>query len=189
MQIIEKTKEEIEERANRMQDFLKMEYLEECSKKSTSIEVLRYCFFELSELYEKHFMYSDAVKYIIKFRQLNIGTKERTMAYLREVELLIKGGSYDKADFLLKELVKFVTGVEREEIMRKVIGVYKQEAEEFERTRKYSSLLNVYRKLVHLVNENEKMIIQKRTVSLLIRLGKIRESIELERELSQQELY
>ncbi len=189
MQILEKTKEEIEARANRMQDFLKMEYLEECSKKSTSIEVLRYCYFELSKLYERHSMYSDAVKYITKFRQLNIGNKERIRAYLREVELLIKGGSYDKADFLLRELIKISGAEEREEIIKRVVDTYKKEAARFELAKKHSSLLKVYEKLVHLVDEDERVIIQKRRVTLLNILGKVRESIELERGLIQQEIF
>ena len=183
MQIAEKSKEEIEARANRMQDFLKMEYLEECSKKSTSIEVLRYCFFELSKLYEKHSMYSDAVKYIVKLRQLNVGNKERIRAYLRETELLIKGGFYDRADFLFKELVKTAGAVEREEIQRRVTEVYKEEAEKFEKSKRYHILVKVYEKLVPLVKEDEKIIIQKRMVGLLTKLGKVRESIELEKGL------
>jgi len=183
MQILEKSKGDVESRANRMQDFLKMEYLEECSKKNSSIETLRYCFFELSNLYEKHSMYSDAIKYIIKFRQLNIGSKERIRAYLREVELLIKGGSYDKAEFLLRELIKISGIAEGKKIMGKVIETYQKEAEKFEMTKKYSSLFKVYEKLVYLVNDEDKMIIQKKMIVLLGKLGKIRESIELERGL------
>ncbi|MFH1358469.1 MAG: hypothetical protein ABIH37_01115 [archaeon] len=186
MQILEKTKEAIKTKSEKMNDFLKMEYFEECSKKISEIEILRYCYFELSKLYEKHSMYTDAIKYIIMFRQLAIGNKERRKAYLIEAELLIKSGQYDRAEFLYNQLIKSLSGIEKFETTEKIINIYKHEIVKFEKSNRNIILLKLYEKFIHLLPENKKILIKKRILDVLKKLGKVKESLELEREINRE---
>lgn len=183
MQILEKNRGEIEAKASKMSDFLKMEYLENCSKKFSDVEILRYCYAELSKLYEKNIMYPESIKYIEKFQEVCISQREKIQAYVREIELLIKGGFYDRVNFAYNKLLEIATSKEVYEIENKIIAMYKSEGEKFEKTNKNSLALKVYERLVKAVNESEKKEMKKKVLILYKKLGKVRESLELEREL------
>lgn len=183
MQILEKTKDEVQKKAQSMSDFLRMEYLENCTKKIMDHEILRYCFAELSRLYERNVMYPDAIKYLIKYEEVCITSKDKIQAYLKEIELLIKGGFYDRVDFAKNRAKEIAKGTDMYEIERKIIDLYRQEAIKFDRQNKYSPALKVYEQLHHLLKGEEQREIKKKLIFLYNKLGRVRESIELERGL------
>ncbi|VVB78190.1 Uncharacterised protein [uncultured archaeon] len=185
MQVLEKNRGEIEAKASRMSDFLKMEYLEEVSKKFSDVEILRYCYSELSKLYEKNIMYPESIKYIEKFQEVCISQREKMQAYTREIELLIKGGYYDRVNFAYNKILEVATPKEIYEIENKIILMYKSEGEKFEKTNKNALALKVYERLAKApaVKDPEKQEIKKKLLVLYKKLGKVRESLELEREL------
>lgn len=183
MQILEKNRGEIEVRASKMSDFLRMEYLEDCSKKFSDIEILRYCYAELSKLYEKNIMYPESIKYIEKFQEVCISPREKIQAYIREIELLIKGGFYERVNFAYNKLLEISNPKEIFEIENKIIAMYKAEAEKFEKTNKNALALRAYERLVKAVGGPEKTEMKKKVLIFYKKLGKVRESLELEREL------
>ncbi|MDP2924894.1 MAG: hypothetical protein Q8N99_00825 [Nanoarchaeota archaeon] len=184
MQILEKTRDEIETRASKMSDFLRMEYLESCLKRFTEIEIQRYCYQELSRLYEKNFMYPDAIKYISKFQEVCISKREKIQAFLKEIELTIKGGFYDRIDFAYRKINEIATTEEIYEARKKMVDLLMSEAQKFEKSSKYSYAARAYERLSHLVTDNERLEVKKHLVTIYKKLGKVRESIELERELA-----
>lgn len=183
MQILEKNRGEIEARASKMSDFLKMEYLENCLKRFSDIEILRYCYAELSRLYEKNIMYHEAIKYIEKFQEVCISQREKIQAYIREIELLVKGGYYERVNFAYSKLLEIASPKELIEIENKIINMYKSEAEKFEKANKNALALKVYERLARAVKDSEKPEIKNKILILYKKLGKVRESLELEREL------
>jgi tetratricopeptide (TPR) repeat protein len=183
MQILEKNKREIEERAGKMSDFLRMEYLEECSKKFHDIEIQRYCYSELSKLYEKRNMFSEAIKYTAKFKELCILQREKVNCFNKEIELYIKNGMYERAEAVYREGIQELKDIDRMELKRKIIEIYKQEAEKFEKTNRMSGALKIYEKLVNHVVDKERDEIKRKMAFAYKKLGRVRESIEIEREL------
>ena len=183
MQILEKNRGEVEVRASKMSDFLKMEYLENCARTFRDIEILRYCYSELSKLYEKNIMYPEAIKYIEKFQEVCISQREKIQAYIREIELLIKGGFYERVNFAYNKIFETASPKEIAEIETKIINMYKSEAEKFEKSNKNALALRVYERLARAVKDSEKPEIKNKILILYKKLGKVRESIELEREL------
>ncbi len=184
MQILETTKSEVQARAEKMSDFLRMEYLENCTRRFMNPEILRYCYQELSRLYERNVMFPDAIKYLAKYEEICPSNKEKIQAYLKEIELLIKAGFYDKVDFAYKKAKEIATKREMYEIEQKILQLYKDEIAKFDRQNKYSPSAKAYEKLLTLVKtEEEKNEIKRKLVFLYNKLGKVRESIELEREL------
>ncbi|MFA5723490.1 MAG: hypothetical protein WC979_04505 [Candidatus Pacearchaeota archaeon] len=183
MQVLEKNKKEIEERALKMSEFLRMEYLENCLKKFTDVEILRYCYSELSRLYERNVMYTEAIKYIAKFQEVAISPRDRLQAYIREIELLIKSGAYDRVEYCYSRLAQSATPKEIYEIETKIITLYKIEGQKFEKTNKNSLAIKVYEKLLKLVKDSEKTEVKKKLLVLYKKLGRVRESLEIEREL------
>jgi tetratricopeptide (TPR) repeat protein len=186
MQVLERTKKEIESRANTMSDFLRMEYLENCIKKINDIEGLRYCYSELARLYEDRKMYPEALKYLSKFKEMCILQKERIECVKKEVELLIKAGFYERADGAFKEGIKELNESDRFELKRKIIEMYKQEALKLERFSRISGALKIYEKLTHYLTDAEKIEVKKKMLNAYKRLGHVRESLELERSLERE---
>lgn len=183
MQILERTKSEVQTKAEKMSDFLRMEYLENCTRWFMDKEILRYCYLELSKLYERNSMYSDAVKYLAKYEEVCTTNTEKRTAYLKEIGLLIKGGFYERVEFVHKKIKEISKPKEMREIEQKIIDLHKEEAAKFEKTNKYSPSLKIYERLLHLVRPEEKTEIKRKLVLLYNKLGKVKESIELEREL------
>ena len=183
MQILERTKSEVQARAEKMSDFLRMEYLENCTKKFIDKDALSYCFLELSRLYERNVMFPDAIKYLSRFEEIAQTNTEKRTAYLKEIELSIKAGFLDKVEFIHKKIKEITTPKDMKEIEQKIIDLYKLEAAKYDRANKCSPALKIYERLLQLVKPEEKIEIKRKLAFLYNKLGRVKESIEMERDL------
>lgn len=183
MQVLETKRSEIEAKAEKMSDFLQMEYLEACLKHNIDIEARRYACMKLSELYEKKMMYPEAIKYIAKFAEVAISKREQILAYLRQAELMIKAGLYDQVDYAYKKAADLVNDREREDIRNRIIAFYKKQADYLMKTKKISAELKIYEKMIKIVSEPERIELKKKMLSLYEKLGKIKEFVELKKEM------
>jgi len=183
MQILEKNKDQIMSKADNMSDFLKMEYLERCSERFNDVNILRYTYTELIKLYEGRVMYSDALKYLAKLQSLTISTNEQLTLYEKEIALYIKSGHYDNVLGSYKNAVKLTNELGNLELRRKIVKLFNDEANKFEISKRYAALAKLYEKLIPWLNDNEKNEIRKRLFEIYKKLGKVKESIELERKI------
>ncbi len=183
MQVLERDKKEIEIRVSKMSDFLKMEYLESCLKKFSDHEIQKFCCVELSRLYESKFMYLEAVKYIFKFQELSGNPMEKKRASQKEIELLIKGGFYDKAESVVKKTLTMLNDSEKMELKRNIVSWYKVIGEKAERMGRNAEIIKVYEKILPYTSDNERNHIKLKLIDSYKKLGKIREAIELEKDL------
>ncbi|MGV8151540.1 MAG: hypothetical protein ACP5OG_00510 [Candidatus Nanoarchaeia archaeon] len=183
MQVLEKNRQEVQAKADRMSDFLKMEYLENVIKKLNDIDVLRYSYLELSRLYEGRKMYPEAVKYIAKFQEICISSREKAIAFTKEAEILIHGGFYERASMAFKRASELSSELEKRELKNKIAGLLKSEADKAERANRPGAALKAYENLINYVSDAEKPEVKARVLILYKKLGKVRESLELEREM------
>lgn len=183
MQVLEKKKEEIEAKLNTMSDFVKMEYLESCLKTLPDINVARFCYKKLAELYEKKIMYQEAAKYMAKFGESCVGTREKIEAIIKEAELLIKAGQYDPAIYLYKKAMGLADTAGKFEIKRRMIEFYRKEAELMEKSNRSNAALKIYEKIINYVVDMDKRDIKIKMLKLYQNLGKITEYIKLKAEL------
>lgn len=183
MQVLEKNREEIEAKVNTMSDFVKMEYLESCLKTIPDVNISKYCYKKLSELYEKKIMYSEAAKYMAKFGEVCVGTKEKIAAIIKEAELLIKADQYDSAIYLYKKAMSFADTTGKFEIKRNMISFYKQEAAILEKSNRGTAALKIYEKIINYVADAERNEIKKKMLELYQKLGRVTEYIKLKAEL------
>jgi len=183
MQINETTKEEIKKRAEKMSDFLKMEYLEFCSKKRIEISALKYCYLELSKLYEKKLMYNDSVKYLSKLKEITVDPEIKKELFLREIELLIKGGYYDNAINFYEKTIPTLNFYEKSIWRGRLFSLFRLEAEKYETQRKNAWALKAYEKMNFLADGPEKTNIKRKLFELYKKLGKVKESLVIEKEL------
>ena len=183
MQVQEKNLREIQEKAGRMSDFLKMEYLESVLTKFNEVDIHRFCYLELSRLYEGRKMFSDAIKYIFKYRETLVTDTDKNNAMMKEIELLIKSGQYERADLLVKKLIETVKEREKFEVVRRIVLLYKDEAAKYEKENRIAATAKVYEKLIVYLNDPEKTAYKRKLADVYKRLGKVRESLELERSM------
>ena len=183
MQVNETTEREIMDKAERMSDFLQMEYLETCLKKNIDIAAEKYCYKKLSGLYEKKIMYSEAIKNISSLAELSTSAKDKSAVYMKEAELLIMGEFYDRVAYAFKKAIEFSAKEEFFEKKRQLIAIYKTKIKMLEDKGKVAGVLTVYEHLVHLLTDAEKIEAKKKMLVLYNKLGKIREFMILKKEL------
>ncbi len=182
MQILESNLEEVKKKAESMSDFLRMEYLELCVSKFSDFYVLKYCYMELIKLYESRLLYQDALKYLSKLQIITTSNLEKSELFGKEVEILIKGGYYDRVDSAYKNAAKLIGNFYP--IKRKMIDLYKSEADKFEKGNKNYSLLKVYERLIPMLEGADRNEYQKKLIIVYDKLGKVRESLALEKNIS-----
>lgn len=186
MQIQEITKEEIERRARGMADFLRMEYLELCLKRIKDINIARYCCVELSKLYEKHSMFSEAIKYLQNLLSMSISEREKKEVLTREIELLIKAGSYERANERYHKLITSLSDYEKISLTKQTTQIYKTEIEKFEKLNRLNPTLRAYESLLAISSKEDAVKIKEKLLILYKKLGKVKESLLLEKELSRE---
>ena len=180
---MEKTLPEIETKFNTLSPFLKMEYLEECSKQNSDLNIKKFCCQKLAELYEIKSMFSEAAKNMSSLADMAVTFKDKINCFLKEIELWIKSGQYELADETYKMALAIGNTHEKEDIKKAVKELYKNQSLNFEKTNKNANALKIYEKLLHLVEEREKLEIKKRILPLYKKLGKIHEYTVLEEQL------
>ena len=183
MQIQEKTRQEIENKLKTLSDFLKMEYLEECARQKIDINIKKFCSQELSKLYEARKMFPEAAKNMSSVAEMSSTYKDKMQAFIAETCLWIKAGNYEIADEAFQKALACGNTKEKQEIKNEIIGFYKKQAEEFEKINRNSNALKIYEKLLHLVEDSEKLEIKRKILPLYTRLGKIHEYTILSQQL------
>lgn len=184
MQILEKNKEEVQKKAESMSDFLRMEYLENCSRYFKEPDILIYSYKELAKLYERRSLYSDALKYLGKLHEFCKQNKDKINVYLKETELLIRGGYYDNAQGAYKSALKISNSVEKYEIKKEMVNILVREINRLEKEKRNVKLQKVYEMLMPFLSDKERTVIRKRLVIIYQKLGKVRESIEIEKTIT-----
>lgn len=183
MIIQEKTRAEVEQKLGMMSDFLKMEYLESCIRQNRELDTKKFCNMKLADLYAGRNMFLEAARNAASAAELAATFKEKTEAYMKEVELWIKAGQYERSEEALRKALASGNSQEKFEMKRKVKQIYRKQAETFERSMKSTNALKVYQKLLELSDDAEKTEVKKKILDLYKKLGKIREYSVLQAQL------
>ncbi len=175
MKVVEKTLPQIENKLKTMSDFLKMEYLEECSKQNIDMNIKKFCSQELVKLYSGRNMFSEAAKNMSSLADIAVTYKDKIQAYMAEIELWIKTGDYERADESFRKSLACGNTKEKEEIKKTIKELYLKQALIYEKANKNSNALKIYERLLHIAEENEKLDIKKKILPLYGKLGRIRD--------------
>jgi tetratricopeptide (TPR) repeat protein len=179
MRVIEKTRPEVEAKLKVMSDFLKMEYLESCLKQNVDFDVKKFCNVKLAELYEGRTMFTEAARNMSAVAEIAATFKEKAQAYMKETELWIKTGQYERAEEAFKKAIASGNIKEREEMKKALNDIYKKQAQAFEKAKRNANALRIYEKLIEISNEQEKPEIKNKLMGLYERLGKIQEFMRM----------
>ena len=180
----ESKKEDIEARLRTIGgEMLKIEYLENCLKQTLDLSVRKFVHLTLAELYDKRLMLTEAAKNMQGAAEIAVTFREKMDYYMKEVGLLIRHGSFDKADEAFSKALACGNSREKEELKAQIKNFYMKRAAEFELEKKNNSSIKVYEKLLRVayVPEEEKKQINKKLAILYGRVGKIQEAMRFEK--------
>jgi hypothetical protein len=183
MQVLERKKEDIMKKSEKMNDFVKIDYFESCLKNRLEISAMVYCSLELIRIYEKNSMFTYAIKHLNLLKSQTASPSEKAKLEIKEVELLIKNGSYEVANTLFERLLKTLPSIEKMRGEQKVMDLYKAQANLLRNSHKSASEAKIYESMLKYLNGDEKVNAKKRLLELYKNLGRIKESFSLEREL------
>ena len=183
MKVFEKTKNEVEVKLSQMSPFLQMEYLESCLKSHMDFDVQRLCHQKLAELYDSRNMFSEAARNMDAVAELAGTFKDKMQAYIKETELWIKSGYYDRAEDAFKKALASGNSREKEEMKKAIKELYKRQALVYEKANRNSNALKIYELLIRTADESEILKLKEKILELYKRLGKIREYTQLKAQL------
>jgi hypothetical protein len=128
-------------------------------------------------------MFTYAIKHLSLLKSQTASPSEKAKLEVKEVELLIKNGSYEVANTLFERLLKTLPSLERMRGEQRIMDLYKAQANLFKNSHKSASEAKIYENMLKYLNGDEKLGVKKRLLELYKNLGKIKESFLLEREL------
>lgn len=183
MIVQEKTRGEVEQKLGMMSDFLKMEYLESCIKQHREFDTKKFCNMKLAELYAGRNMFLEAARNAAAAAELAATFKEKIEAYMKETELWIKAGQYERAEESFRKALASGSSQEKHEMKRSIKELYKKQALVFEKAGRNANSLKIYQKLLEISDDAEKLEIKQKLLALYKKLGKIREYSVLQAQL------
>ena len=177
------TKTEVEEFLKGKGDFVQIDHLTrmiKTSKSSIPRDVLKFIYLKLSEIYEKKNMYAEAARmndaaaaYAMKF-------SEKINYFVKEAELFIKAGQFDRADEAVRKSFSEASASERANIAFQIKEFYKKQAATYEKEVRRGNAMKIYEKLLNMkIADDERVEIKKRLLEMYEKLGKVREWMEL----------
>lgn len=169
-------KEELEKGLEERSDFLKIEYLERSLRESPSIDVKKFIFEKLAELYEKKKMFLEAGKNLSKIADISITFREKIDFFIREIELYIRASKYDLAREGMKKALGIASMAQRREIKEVIKQIYLRQLEVYEQEERRSHAVKIYEILLDLAEEYEKKEIIEKLLVLYDKLGEIKKA-------------
>ncbi len=184
MDSVQITKKEIENKLNSVGDYVKIDFLSQCLKKHLDFDTKKFVQIKLSALYEQRGMPSEAAKLMNHTAEINTTYQGKINDYVKACELYIRAGKFDEADECFNKAL--FCGNERQKVEMKINRkeFYKKEAAENLKRDKRKHAMVYYEKLLSLdLMPDEKKMAQMMLLELYNKLGKVREYINLKKQI------
>lgn len=180
MQVKEVNRREIEDKLKTLGDFVKIDYLSTCLKKSLDFDSRKFCLITLSGLYEKKGMFSDAGKLMSFAAEINSTYNGKLEEYMKSADLFIKGGNFSDAEIAFGKAIACANDNQKGSVKAKRKEMFKVQAKDYLKKDKRKHAMEAYEKLLTFdLNPEEKRETQSTLLDLYEKLGKIREFYSL----------
>ena len=170
-------KDEVESFLKGKGDFVKIDYLTRYIKTMPPIEMGKFAYLNLADIYIGKEMYVDAAGAFKNAAVNSVSFREKQENFLKEAKSFISGGKFDESDKALRRAMDEASKNEKEEIYSQILEFYKKEAENLEKAvNKQGRLASLYEKMMRLKFQgNEKDKIKEKLLKVYEKLGKIKE--------------
>jgi len=170
------TKSEIEGEISGKGDFVQIDALTIFLKEPLSMDIKKFVFIKLAELYEKTGMLKEAAKNHNNAARVSIPFSEKIKHFVKEAELYIRAGDFEKADEARKKALNEANSAEKSEIYITIKDFYKKEAGAFEKDLKRAHAARIYEKLLEMkISDFERKEISGKLLEMYDKLGKTKE--------------
>ena len=157
-------------------DFVKIDYLSRYLKENPPIEMRKFAYSKLAEIYSNKKMFSEVAK---MYRNISINSltfREKRENYLKESKAYILAKNFEASDKALKKAMAEGNSKEKEEIYEKIINFYENEGKKLENQKKPGATMKIYEILIRKKLSEEKYEeIRKKLLNLYDKLGKRKE--------------
>ena len=178
------TKSEIGGKLADKGDFVQIDYLTNFLREPLSMDMKKFVFLKLAELYEKTSMLKEAAKNYNGAAMVSILFSEKVKHFVKEAELYIRAGDFEKADEARKKAMSEANSAEKGEIYFTIKNFYKKEAETYEKNLKKAHAARVYERLLEMkISDSERKEIREKLMDIYDRLGKTKEYLILKKGL------
>lgn len=179
-------KSEIEEQLAGKGNFIQIDYLTRFLKEPLTMDMKKFVFLKLAELYEKISMLKEAAKNYDNAAMVSILFSEKINHYMKEAELYIKADDFEKSDRAMKKAMSQANSTEKNEIYITVKDFYKRQAEAYEKNLKRAHAARFYEKLLEMkISELERKEIKEKLLEIYDKLGKRKEYLVLKKGCNQ----
>jgi len=178
---------DIEAKLLNIGDYVKMDYLSACLKKSLDLDTKKFVLLRLSEIYESRKMYLEAGKLLRVAAEINTTFEGKMQDFMKSSDLYIKGGNFDEAESSYAKALVCSNEAQKERLRTRRKEAYKLYAQECISRDKRKHAMEAYQKYLSIaeLTQQERKEVQALLLTLYEKLGKIVEYSSLKRMMSQ----
>lgn len=170
------SKSEIEKELDKRGDFVAIDELTKFSRQDLSIDMKKFVYLRLAGIYERKGMLSDAARMFNNVALASIAFSEKIKSHVKEAELYIKAGNFEKVDEAMKKAMREANASQKAEIYFAVKDFYKRQAEIYEKEMKRNHASKIYERLLQMnMGDLEKQEIKEKLLDLYDKLGRFKE--------------
>ncbi len=158
-------------------DERKIEFIEKAMKKGMPTEVKITALEIMAEIYKKRKWFNTAAKNYCYAADLAGTFREKIDLYFKAAVMYLKAGEYFNADDNFRKVLVLSTEEKKPELQKKINTLYLEQAEEYEKEKRYTKAIKAYSKILSLKIPLQKILEIYDKLSLLYeKIGKPREA-------------
>src|SRR3989344_3111187 len=171
------SKKDVEDTIAGKGDYVKIDHLTRFLTKSPPLEVKKFIYLELGEVYKDKGMYSEAAKYFGFLGELVLTFREKINFFIKECELHIQAGNFGMADNSFKKIMHVTNEKEIVVAKRHIHDFYIDLARKYEKADRRIQAIKVYEKILELTlsDEGDKKNAKMSLMNLYEKTGRMRE--------------
>ncbi len=166
------SKEEIREILKDQGDFVQIDNLTKFLDTRPAIDIKRFIFKRLTELYENAGMFSDAGINAENSAEASVTYVDKIKLFMKATELFVKASNFERADYSMKKALHNANESEKGPLYSQIKEFYKKQAQAYEKDHKRAHAVKFYEKLLTMtLFDEEKQEIKNRLLDLYQKLG------------------
>jgi len=170
-------KQDVEKFLEGKGDYIQVDHLERYLKLMPPIEMRKFAYLKLAQIYLNKEMYSSAAEAFKNAAVNSVIFREKQENFLNEAKAYISEGKIDESDKALKKAFDEGNQKEKEALYLEFIKFFKNEIEKREKQNKPGHLIKLYEKFLRLkVTDSEKEEVKEKLLKVYDQLGKVKEA-------------
>jgi len=166
-------KKEVEEVLEGKGDFVKIDYLMKYLKETPPLEMRKFAYLKLAEIYLYKEMFIDAARMYRNIAINSLTFREKKENYLKESKAYVLAGKFEESDKALRRTMDEGNVKEKKEAYKVLIDFYIKEGENLKKNKKPGQLTKLYEKLIRMkLEDSEKEEVKGKLLELYEKLGK-----------------